>query len=137
MKKLTRLLALVLALVLLTGCAELTSALNGTDMVHYRDMEYTRPNMQRMENALNEACQLAKLENTHGNLQKLLEAIYAFYDEYNSFYTNYSLADIHTCQDLTDIYWEEEYTWCLENSFDADMQSLAEIMRGEAYDDHS
>jgi len=30
-----------------------------------------------------------------------------------------------------------EYTWCLENSFDADMQSLAEIMRGEAYDDHS
>lgn len=127
MKKLTKLLALVLALVLLTGCAELTSALNGTDMVHYRDMEYTRPNMQRMENALNEACQLAKLENTHGNLQKLLEAIYAFYDEYDSFYTNYSLADIHTCQDLTDIYWEEEYTWCLERT------SEAEAMLEELY----
>lgn len=120
MKKLTKLLALVLALVLLTGCAALTAALNGTEMVHYRDMKYTRPDMAAMEAALDQAIELSRQENTRENLRQLLDAIYGFYDHYDSFYTNYSLADIRTCQDLTDIYWEEEYTWCLERTPEAE-----------------
>ena len=127
MKKLTKLLALVLAFMLLTGCAALTSALNGTQMVHYQDMVYVRPDMDAMEAALDHAIDLSRQENSRENLQQLIDAIYGFYDEYDSFYTNYSLADIHTCQDLTDIYWEEEYTWCLERT------SEAEAMLEELY----
>ena len=41
MRRIARLLAPVLILVLLTGCAGLTSAMNGTQMVHYEDMVYT------------------------------------------------------------------------------------------------
>ena len=127
MKKLTRLLALVLALVLLTGCAGLTAALNGTEMVPYRDMQYTRPDMDAMENALDHAIELSRQENSREILQQLIDAIYVFYDHYDSFYTNYSLADIRTCQDLTDLYWEEEYTWCMERT------SEAEAMLEELY----
>lgn len=127
MKKLTKLLALVLSLALLTGCAGLTAAAGGVNLVHYRDMEYTRPNMQEMELALDSACELAEQENTRGSTQKLIEAIYDFYDEYDGFYTNYSLADLRTCHDLTDIYWAEEYAYCMENA------PLADAMLEELY----
>ena len=127
MKKLTKLLALVLTLLLLTGCAGFTSALNGTEFVHYRDMEYTRPDMDAMETVLDRAIDLSRQESTRENLQQLVDAIYAFYDEYDSFYTNYSLADIRACHDLTDIYWEGENTWCMEHT------SEAEAMLEELY----
>lgn len=113
-------LALLLIVTLLTGCAGFFSAINGTQMVHYRDMNYTRPDLAAMEEALDHALQLSTSENTGGNLRQLIDAIYGFYDEYDSFYTNYSLADIATSHDLTDIYWEEEYSFCMDHSPEAE-----------------
>ena len=120
MKKLTKLLALVLTVALLTGCAGLTSALNGVSMVRYEDMQYTRPDLDAIEAALDNAVELSRKEDSKENLRQLIDAIYAFNDEYDSFYTNYSLADIRTCHDLTDIYWEGEYSWFLENASTVD-----------------
>ena len=120
MKKICRLLALVLAVLLLTGCAGLTSALNGTEMVPYRDMDYTRPDMDAMQQALDHAVTLSRQEDPDTQLKQLINAIYAFYKEYDGFYTNQALADIATCRDLTDIYWEAEYAFCLEHAAQAD-----------------
>ena len=116
MKKIIRLLALVLTVTMLCGCAALSSALQGVEMVPYSDMEYTRPDMARMQVKLDAACTLAAQEQSPDTLRDLIDAIYAFYDEYDGFYTNYSLADLGTCHDLTDIYWEAEYAYCLEHS---------------------
>lgn len=126
MKKIKTFLALILSLVLLTGCAGLTSAMNGVEMVHYSDMVYTRPDMDAMEAVLDHAIQLAAQDDT-GNLRQLIDAIYAFYAEYDGFYTNYSLADIRTSHDLTDIYWQDEYAYCMENA------ALADSMLEELY----
>lgn len=120
MRKIWKLTALILAAVLLTGCAGLTSALNGVSMVKYEDMEYTRPDMGEMEAALDAAVEIARDEGSGENPRAVMDAIYDFYDEYDSFYTNYALADIRSCHDLTDIYWEEEYAFCMENTAAAD-----------------
>lgn len=113
-------LALFLILALLTGCSGFSSLLQGTGIVHYRDMEYSRPDMGAMEKALDNAIQLSALENNSGNLRQLINAIYGFYEEYDSFYTNLSLADLGTSHDLTDLYWAEEYAFCTEHSAEAE-----------------
>lgn len=116
MKKTIRMIALVLSVLLLAGCAGQPAG----DAVHYRDMEYVRPDLARMEHLLSLAADAAMAEEYGGQLQDVLSAIYAFYDEYDRFYTNYALADLKTSHDLTDIYWEQEYAWCLEHSSDAE-----------------
>ena len=122
-------LSLLLAVILLTGCVNLNGlarmaqqALGRLDSVKYEDMVYSRPNPAAVEQALAEACQAA----AGTDVEQILEKVYAFYDAYDSFYTNYSLADLHYSGDLTDTYWEAEYGSCVENSaaVDAALEKL-------------
>lgn len=118
-----RLIALLLAAaLLLTGCAVvdfggyfsgLRSVMEGDAIVPYESMEYTRPDMGKIELALENACSLAAAgEST----EAVMDAVYTFYDAYDWFYTCYNLADIRYSGDLTDIYWEKEYNYCVEKS---------------------
>lgn len=119
---LIRLIALLLtAILLLTGCAEtdfdayyerLSAALSGAPIVLYGDMEYVRPDMTELEQTLAAACETAAGDD----LEAIIDSIYTFYDAYDWFYTCYSLADIRYSGDLTDIYWEQEYNYCVERS---------------------
>ncbi len=124
-KKILRLIALALCCVLLTGCAELKlylEALNSsfgyqdTEIVPYSQMSYTRPDMSELTNALSDACNAAAGQE----LEPIINKIWAFYDVYDLFYTNYSLADIRYSCDLTDSYWEAEYNYCAEHSAQVD-----------------
>lgn len=126
MKKLClRLIALLLAAVMLTGCdldalrEDVFSFLRRTaksEGTPFSEMTYTRPDMQRLEQTARDAQEAAKSLDLDG----ILDKIYVFYDEYHSFYTNYMLSDIHYCHDLTDEYWEGEYTFCREQTAAAD-----------------
>lgn len=113
-----RLTALLLTVcLLLTGCSfseEFTQkmAVLGHE-VAYEDMPYTRPDMDALHAALDTCCDLAETESS---AEKLMEAVYAFYDEYDGFYTNYVLADIHYSHDLTDPFWEREYDFCAQQA---------------------
>ena len=120
-KKLLRLIALVLFCVMLTGCTELSQFAGAVDsavedqpldVTPYADMAYSRPDMQALEDILDRACEAAAGDQ----VLPIIDLIWEFYDAYDWFYTNYSLADIHYCGDLTDSYWEEEYNYCAENS---------------------
>ena len=108
-------LCLILS-VLLSGCTILDNLLR-PDLVPYSQMEYSRPNMVEFAQVLESSCQSA-LEET--DLRKLEDAIWAFYDVYDAFYTNMNLALIAHCRDLTDIYWEEEYGYCAAHSATVD-----------------
>lgn len=125
MRKIRILLALLLVAALLTGCAGLPIG----SSIHYRDMVYTRPDLGKMEQALDRAVDAAMAAEEGGGLKEVLSGIYAFYDEYDSFYTNYALADIRTCHDLTDIYWEQEYAWCMEKT--AEVEAMLEQLYRE------
>lgn len=87
-----------------------------SQLIAYPDMEYVRPNPEALEQALNDALETADA----GDVDRTMELVYEFYDIYDRFYTNLSLADIRYSSDLTDRYWEEEYYFCMEASAQVD-----------------
>lgn len=118
-KPVIRLLALLLLSALLAGCGQLSGPAqelleiiqqeSGEGTVTFDQMVYARPDLEEMENILAKACQAAAGED----FRKILQGIYDFYDVYDAFDTNYALADIHYCADLTNEKWEEEYNFCV------------------------
>lgn len=121
-KKWMALLAAVLAVaMLLTGCTavglmeQLQSILQLGLLTSYEDMEYTRPDMDTFRLELEKTMQAVESEE---DAAALMESVYTMYGLYYSFCTNYSLANIRYCTDMTDIYWNEEYGYCLEYSSD-------------------
>ncbi len=102
--------------VLLSGCGLLANLLN-TGLVPYDQMEYVRPDMVAFSSQLEQSCQAALEEKS---IKALENSILAFYDVYDRFYTNYSLAFISYSRDLTDIYWEGEYSYCISHSATVD-----------------
>ena len=137
----TKILALVLVLCLLLSGCSVINGLFATRLVPYDRMEYARPNMEEFAAVLEQSC-AAALDET--NIQQLETAIWDFYDVYDDFYTNLSLAFIAYSRDLTDIYWEGEYTYCNSHSATADAgldqlyrclakSPLREILEGEDY----
>lgn len=80
-------------------------------------MTYSRPDMQVLEDTLLESCRIAREANSS---EKVMDAVYDFYDVYDRFYTDLALADIHYSCDLTDTYWQAEYEFCLEQAATAD-----------------
>lgn len=128
MRKGKLLTALILAAaLLLTGCggvdfagyfSALESVLQGDSaIIPFESMEYERPDPTVLRQSLEDACAIAA---DGEDVEEVVNAIYAFYDEYDWFYTCYSLADIHYSADLTDIYWEKEYNYCMETSSTVD-----------------
>ena len=82
----------------------------------FSQMEYNRPDMEQLRSVLAQACAAAK-----GNdLDAILDSIWAFYDEFDWFYTYYAIADIRYSMDLTDAYWEQEYYFCADSCAEVD-----------------
>ena len=104
-------LALILAaVVLLGGCMAEDGA------VSYEKMQYERPDMTALQQALDAACEAATGEDPDA----ILDAVYRFYDAYDWFYTCATLADLHYCADLTDFYWQQESDYCAQHSAEVD-----------------
>ena len=118
MKKM-RWLALVLALVLcLTGCsgksfADLWGEISAMRVTPFAEMEYTRPDLDKLEEELTKCCTMAETES---KVKSVVDQVWVFYNLYNTYYTNYNLATIYYFQDLTNTRWEEEYNFCLQNA---------------------
>lgn len=118
-----KLLALILALtVLLSGCVlldlqELQQMLGAPQMTPFAEMEYQRPDVDKLEQQQKTCCEKALTES---NVDALLEEIWAFFEAYNGFYTNYNLSSIYYFKDMSDIYWEKEYNYCMERASRAD-----------------
>lgn len=110
-------LALFLALLLLCSCGGkwTTSQKPSEEAELFEDFDsiaYVRPELESFENAaaqLEEALGRLSLPST---ISKLIEECYACYYHYDTMYT---LANIRSCQDVTDEYYAEELNWCSEN----------------------
>ena len=130
-RRATKILALVLAIVLLSGCSLtedlfpdidlsgsfgdiLSQITDRTDMEHnpdgvmFEDMHYARPDTAKLaddiaavEQALDDGAKLKEVED-------LLDVCM---DDYDVFSTMYSLANIYNCKDLRDEYYAAEYEW--------------------------
>ncbi len=113
MRKLLRVVLsiMVITAMLLTGC----NIMGG--VTSYDQMEYVRPNMTEFDEVLENSISSALTEK---KISKLETAILNFYQVYDSFYTNLNLAFINYSRDLTDLYWEAEYSFCAQQSATAD-----------------
>lgn len=128
-----KIVALCLMVVLLfTGCNSLAfgmfldalgQGLLGGQYTTFSNMEYTRPDLDEFDTLL-DACLKGAKEDT--KVETLMEKVFALYDCYYRYSTNYSLANIHYYLDMSDTYWEKEYTFCAENGaqVDAGMDQL-------------
>lgn len=133
MRKKLRIAALITAMaLLLSGCGAILNMVLGSDVVAFQDMEYTRPDMAELEQVLRDACDMAE---NGTDFDQVVEGIYTFYEVYDDFYTNYALADIHYSSDLTDLYWEREYNYCLDNTatVDAGLEELYYTLADSPY----
>lgn len=111
-----RIIALVLAAVLLCGCGA-TNSLGFHGIVKFEDMDYTRPDMD----ALAEICQASCGTALAGeDLDAVIDGVWEFCDAYDEFGTNYDLAYIHYQADLTDEYWRTEHDFCAGHAAQAD-----------------
>ena len=122
-RKFMVIVALVLVLSLtLTGCAgvdfagyfaQLGQLLLGGTVTAFANMEYTRPDMEKLQTVVDDCCgRVSQAEN----LDALVELILDAYEPLDAFSTAYALANIHYSRDLTDPYWAEEYAFCSENA---------------------
>lgn len=138
----TRLLSLLLAAVVLISCVpRRTSALSflewlfsdsgettpdtsaeNPERIRFSDMVYTRPDLDEMQSLLDEATSRAAKKNALA----ILNAVYAFYDAYDWFYTSSALADIHYSANLNDDYWAEENEFCTASASQVE-QMLTEL----------
>ena len=116
-----KIVALCLTLcLLLTGCSYigryfsmLGSLLFGGSYYTLEEMEYVRPDMESLQQLIEDSCTQASTET---KLNDLLDCILAFNGAFDDYYTAQALAMIHYCRDMTNAAWEEEYNFCTENA---------------------
>jgi len=110
--------AVMAVIMLLAGCTgvDLNKFLR-PEVVAFADMEYTRPDGQEIE-AL--AAAVAEDLETGASVEALMDNVLSFLNAYDAFCTNYALANIYYCKDLTDPQWEEEYNLCLAMASEVD-----------------
>lgn len=113
-----RMIALIVCVaVLLCGCGA-KNALGLPMVVKFEDMVYVRPDMDEIEDAALAAMEAG--ENARKS-QEVLDAVWEFYEVYESFLTAYDLTWIRYQANLNDIYWEGEYEYCAELAPEVDM----------------
>ena len=124
-----KLVALCLAAVLLlSGCNSTEFWLFLEGYTAFADMAYTRPDVEAVRQAAEELEEQLQKEQT---AESLMDYVYGFYGAYHDYFTNYALVDIYYCKDMTDIYWGDEYTYCMETSTEVD-KLLDRVLRGLA-----
>ena len=77
---------------------------------HFDDMEYARPDVD----ALLESADAIITGADDAEFEDLYEDIIDCMMLYHEFVTGYLLAEIYYCKDTTDIYWTDEYNYCMD-----------------------
>lgn len=127
----TILIILVVLAAVLSGCSlpeAVCNYLNTPVVIPYEDMVYERPNPEELAEILAQSCRTAR-EST--SLEETENAIYDYYDAYDRVVTALALADIEYSKNMADLYWSEEYDYCLSLSPQADA-GLEELYRALA-----
>lgn len=120
---------LILVVILVVGIGlTVRKYLSQTPTISFGQMEYERPDIRELETVTDRCMTLSKGDD----VRDLMDEVYAFYELYSAFYTNYYLAYLRHCIDMSDFYWEREYDYCsqkstrVDSSFDDLMHALAD-----------
>lgn len=106
--KRSRVVIVLLLAVLVVGCSVLRATRQLPGEVAFEDMEYVRPEVERLEQLAADCLSGAE----GGSAEQVAQRFELFYEEFSKFYTNYLLSYVHYSIDTTDPYWEEEHDRC-------------------------
>ncbi len=87
-------------------------AIRDEAIVHFSEMEYIRPDTDKMADdvdALKEALKTGTL-----SLEEIEEYLDVIYDDFFDFRSMNNLANVRSCLDTLDEYYSAEYNWCSE-----------------------
>ena len=87
-------------------------AIRDEAIVHFSDMEYARPDTNKMADSV--AVLKEALEAGTMSLSEIEELIDAVYDDFFAFRTMNNLANVRSCLNTLDEYYSAEYNWCSE-----------------------
>lgn len=120
-KKISAAISVLLCVLLLGGCAldslfEFDRAdFTAKEICRFDDMEYVHPDVQAFKDKAQEIEQALTDGTKLKTVKALLDELYAMYYSFN---TMYILADIRSCQDVSDSYYAAEYDWCSDADYD-------------------
>lgn len=125
-KRLVTVVSLILIIVMLAGCAADSTAAAFTvqetvpvrEPICFENVKYVRPDIDSMYKTVDVLH--GALKNPLG-FEKILACIELFELQLTNFETMYAVANIRTSLDVSDDYYDEEYTWCMENSAEVQM----------------
>ena len=129
-KRALTILALFLALLMLAGCGADAVATSfvieqeseaPAELCSFDEIEYVRPDMDSMYVTVAE---LEAALKGWFNYEQIYSLIDSFTRQCTNFNTMYDLSTIRACLDVTDEYYDAEYTWCMET--DAEVQMLVD-----------
>lgn len=135
-----RLLALLLAVILLfTGCSlempTMMKMLIASQVpTHFSEMEYIRPDVDGLLATVERCMTGAEGDDFDTLAGDITQCLLLYHD----FLTNYYLAQIRYSINMTDIYWTDEYNYCMDRSseisaaVDRMMYALADSSHREA-----
>ena len=91
------------------------------DLIPFDEMPYERPSLDQLRADIDAVGEALDAGADYETLEPLLDACE---NEYDVFYTMYSIAFIRSCQDMTDEFYADEYAWLDETS--AELSQLME-----------
>ena len=111
-----RILALLLSLALLSGCAGSGGGSHSSafELVPFDQMEYVRPDMDALEEQFTAAAAFAESASRRDG-DKLTELLNGCWDAYDAFYTMENLAMLRSDIDQSDESAADEYQFCQES----------------------
>ena len=125
--------SVLLVCVWLSGCRlPLVDDFARNEGLAFSEFTYTRPDLRQLDATL-EKCRQNIADDV--SFADIVSNIDTFYGQYDSFYTNLNLADIHYCLDMRDSQWSEEYNYCMDLSGEADakLEQLYEMLASSQY----
>ena len=133
---LIRIISVLLMLALLSGCGAEAPAAEETavayvfeykpesvpvEMLSFEDSEYVRPDIEGMHALAAQLEEALQLERNHEQVCSLIDKFKA---QCTDFETMYAVANIRACKDVTDEYYDKEYSYCM--AADAEVALLVE-----------
>ena len=133
---LIRIISVLLMLALLSGCGAEAPAAEETavayvfeykpesvpvEMLSFEDIEYVRPDIEGMHALAAQLEEALQLERNHEQVCSLIDKFKA---QCMDFETMYAVANIRACKDVTDEYYDKEYSYCM--AADAEVALLVE-----------
>jgi len=144
---LIRIISVLLVIVLLSGCGAGETAAKETavayvfeykpeyvpvEMLSFEDIKYVRPDIDGMHALVTQLEGALQLERNHEQVCSLIDSFKARCTEFE---TMYAVANIRACKDVTDEYYDKEYSYCMAADAEVELMvdELYSLCSGSSY----